>query len=223
MSHRMWEGQRAHVMIFAGLCLPVLWFARQPGLLDGAWLGLATRSWFWIAVAIPPIHQFGAMLLWRLELHGQRLSQTLGERAFKVFLIFFVPGLVGRPLSMIALALADRNTLPLAPWILNAIALVMVPFVISLFYSILRYFGLKRAAGADHFFEEYRSMPLVNQGIYRIIPNAMYTVGFFVVWIPALIWASRAALLVAAFQHALIWAHYYFTEKPDMRRIYGDL
>ena len=29
------------------------------------------------------------------------------------------------------------------------------------------------------------------------------------------------ALAVALFQHAYIWVHYYCTEKPDMRRIYG--
>lgn len=33
--------------------------------------------------------------------------------------------------------------------------------------------------------------------------------------------ASPAAILVAAFQHVYIWVHYFCTELPDMRRIYG--
>jgi len=33
-------------------------------------------------------------------------------------------------------------------------------------------------------------------------------------------WAT-AALVLAAFCHAYIWVHYFCTEKPDMKRIYG--
>jgi hypothetical protein len=220
-SMKRFYGQEKHLLALLFLLVPVIWFAGRSGALEGEWLGVATPVWFWLAVAIPPIHQFGAMLFWRLELHGNILSNRLGGRAFPIYLMFFIPGLVGRPLSVIALAISDRNTLPVAPWILDAIALAMVPFLVYMFYSIVRYFGFKRASGADHFFQEYRTLPLVREGIYRFIPNAMYTVGSFMVWMPGLIWASPAALLVAGFQHVLLWAHYFFTEKPDMRIIYG--
>ena len=56
---------------------------------------------------------------------------------------------------------------------------------------------------------------------FRFIPNSMYTVGFFALWIPALLAGSKAALLAAAFNHAYIWVHYACTERPDMKRIYG--
>ena len=49
----------------------------------------------------------------------------------------------------------------------------------------------------------------------------MYVFGFAILWVPALLFQSVAALIVAAFSHAYIWVHYYCTERPDMRRIYG--
>ena len=49
----------------------------------------------------------------------------------------------------------------------------------------------------------------------------MYTIGFFIIWIPPILAASQAGLLLAAFSHLYIWVHYYTTEKPDMDRIYG--
>jgi len=219
---KRFEGQGKHILALIILLIPVVWFSSQPGMLDGEWLGLSTRGWFWIALVIPIIHQFGSMLFWRLELYGKHLTRLLGEHAFTAFKAFFFPGLIGRPISVLALALADRNSASVTVWFLNSIALIMLPILIYLFYSIVRYFGIERAAGADHFLEEYRTKPLVVQGIYRYLPNAMYVVGFFVIWIPALVLASRAALLISAFQHALIWAHYLYTEKPDMVYIYGN-
>ena len=98
---------------------------------------------------------------------------------------------------------------------------VAVPTV-YLFYSVGRYFGFRRAFGIDHFDPAYRSMPMVRQGIFRYTSNGMYTFGFLILWIPALWFASSAALAVAAFSHLYIWVHYGCTELPDMRRIYGD-
>ena len=40
-------------------------------------------------------------------------------------------------------------------------------------------------------------------------------------WLPGILWASKAALLVGVLGHLYIWAHYFATEKPDMERIYG--
>ena len=218
----IFKDQGKHILALIILLIPVGLFARQPGLLEGEWLNLSTRKWFWIALMIPIIHQFGTMLFWRLELYEKLLTRVFGEHAFTVFQVFFFPGLIGRPLSVLALALADRDSATISGWILDSIALIMLPILIYLFYTIVRYFGIERAAGADHFLEEYRTKPLVVQGIYRYIPNAMYVVGFFIIWIPALLLASRAAMVIAAFQHLFIWAHFIYTEKPDMLHIYGE-
>jgi hypothetical protein len=215
------EGQGKHLIVLLILLVPIVGYARLTGVLEGEWLGLSARSWYWIAVGIPIVHQFGTMFLWRAELHGKALTRVFGDRAFVVFMAFFCPGLISRPISVLALALADRGTAEVATWILNVIALIMLPILLYLFYSIVRYFGIQRAAGADHFLEEYRRKPIVVEGIFRYIPNAMYVIGFFTVWIPALLYASEAAVIVTGFQHALIWAHYFFTEVPDMQMIYG--
>ena len=50
----------------------------------------------------------------------------------------------------------------------------------------------------------------------------MYIYGFLILYIPGLLLLSKAALLVAIFNHIFIWAHYYFTERPDMKKIYGN-
>ena len=97
----------------------------------------------------------------------------------------------------------------------------MMPPVVWLMVSIARWFGFAHALGADHFFEEHRRVGICRQGIFRYVPNPMYTVGFLIIWAPALALASQAALLLAAFNHAYIWVHYHCTEKPDMRRIYS--
>ena len=87
--------------------------------------------------------------------------------------------------------------------------------------SVKRYFGFKRAFGVDHFDPSYRSVPFVKKGIFRFTGNGMYTFGFFLLWIPGLWYASISALCVALFNHLYIWVHYYSTELPDIKRIYG--
>jgi hypothetical protein len=77
--------------------------------------------------------------------------------------------------------------------------------------------------GIDHFDPAYRKMDLVRKGIFRYTPNAMYIFALAVVWIPALVFYSRAALIAAFFNHAYIWVHYYTVELPDMRRIYKGM
>ena len=87
---------------------------------------------------------------------------------------------------------------------------------------MVRYFGVKRALGADHFDPgQYRDLPMVKEGIYKYTGNGMYIYGFFLLWVPGVLLASPAALLAAAFNHLYIWVHYYTTEKPDMDFIYG--
>jgi hypothetical protein len=218
---KTFQHQGKHLLALLLLLIPVVWYSRLPGNLQGGWLGLSTKAWYWIAVAIPIVHQLGVMLAWRFELYHQTLSSVLGKRAFYFFQVFFFPGLVARPISVLILAMADRGSSAAPAWLLSLIVLAMTPILLYLLYSIVRYFGISRAAGADHFLAEYREKPLVQEGIFRYLPNAMYVGGFFAVWIPALVLASNAGLLTAAFQHALIWAHYRYTEKPDMQEIYA--
>ena len=72
----------------------------------------------------------------------------------------------------------------------------------------------------DH--ESYRHLPFVREGIFKYTPNAMVTFGFLILWVPGLIFFPKAALLAAWFNHFYIWVHYYTTELPDIRFIYGS-
>ncbi len=75
--------------------------------------------------------------------------------------------------------------------------------------------------GADQFIEDHRHRGLCRRGIFRYVPNSMYIVGFLCLWAPAIASASRAGLLLAAFNQIYTWVHYFCTERPDMRRIYS--
>ena len=90
------------------------------------------------------------------------------------------------------------------------------------FYSVVRYFGIHRAAGADHFLPEYRNKQFVRKGIYKYFSNAMYLFALFIVWIPGLILGSIIAILLALFNYVYVWVHYYTLERVDFQIIYGD-
>lgn len=50
----------------------------------------------------------------------------------------------------------------------------------------------------------------------------MYIFAAAMVWIPALVFGSQAALISAFFNHACLWVLYYTLELPDMKRIYAS-
>lgn len=75
-------------------------------------------------------------------------------------------------------------------------------------YSVRKYFGFDRAFGIDHFDPAtYKDVPMVRKGIFQYSSNAMYVYGFFLLWVPGILAQSKAALLVAAFNHLYIWVH----------------
>jgi hypothetical protein len=47
------------------------------------------------------------------------------------------------------------------------------------------------------------------------------TVVLLVLYHPGLLLHSRLGLIAAAANHVLVWTHYFCTERPDMREIYG--
>ena len=49
----------------------------------------------------------------------------------------------------------------------------------------------------------------------------MYVLRFVLLWMPAFLFQSSNALVITSFSHAYIWVHYFATEKPDMKHIYG--
>ena len=220
-SKRIFEGQVWHILALIVLLGAIWMLWTTEGLLNGELWGISTASWLVIALAEPIVHQVFVWLVWRTELESQWLTTHFPKYGFQVYSVLFMLMLLGRPLTILLLSIANRGTLMIAPYILYTLAsLLAIPFV-YLVYSLIRYFGLKRALGADHFYAEYRNMPLVKEGIFRYTDNGMYIFGFFILWVIPLLLASKAGLIAALFNHLYIWVHFYVTEKPDMERIYG--
>ena len=216
-----YQGQGLHLACLAVLLVACWLASRLPGFDAGSFLGLSTATWAFLAIADAIFHQVYVWLCWRLELNGQTLTRRLGDRAFPLYKAGFAVLIILRPLLAFALGWSNRGTLPIDPWLGALIALILLLPPLYLLYSIKRYFGFDRAFGIDHFDPSYRDAPLVRQGIFAWTPNAMYVFGFLLLWVPAFLFQSTAALVVAAFSHLYIWVHYHATERPDMRRIYG--
>jgi hypothetical protein len=207
----MLTGQGLHAICLAFLlaAVGVIW----------TWLGEPFPALFWIAVAFPVVHQVFVWLAWRLELSSSATSETIGFGGY-VALFFLLFG--GRFVSLFALAWMDRGSFLLQDTPRIVITVVLTVLGVYAMYSVMRFFGMARAAGADHFDPRYRSMPLVNEGIFRFTNNGMYLYAFFLFWAIAVGFNSSAALAVAAFSHAYIWVHFYATEKPDMNYLYSS-
>ena len=217
----LYEGQVLHLILLVALLTGLYLTSFLPGFHDGSFLGLTTTVWAILAVANAIVHQLYVWLCWRLELIDQRLTRRFGPGAFRNYQIGFTVLIVLRPILAFALGWSNQGTLPIDPLAGYVVsALLLLPSV-YLVYSIKRYFSFERAYGIDHFDASYRDMPLVRKGIFTWTPNAMYVFGFLALWIPGFLFQSVAALALAAFSHLYIWVHYFCTEQPDMRRIYG--
>jgi protein-S-isoprenylcysteine O-methyltransferase Ste14 len=201
-----------------------LWAASGiEGFLDGSYRGVDTTTWVLLAAGIAIAHQVYVWFCWRAQLHARLLTRLLGHAAFGSYALVFFFLIVGRFILIIDLAISNRDSLGVDPRLTNTLAILLAIPVVYLTYSVHRYFGFVRATGIDHFDPSYRTLPLVNKGIFRFTRNGMYTFGLLALWIPGLYWRSTAALAVALFGHLYIWVHYYCTEKPDMEHIYGGI
>ena len=200
-----------------------VWLVAWKMDLSGSALGLSTAIWLVLAVLLPVIHQFYVVLLWRGELHYRWLSRHLGEKTFTVWAVGFMILLLSRPVTIIALGIADRGSLPIPIWLNIPLIVICILVCLYMAYSFVKYFGAKRALGMDHFQpDHYRDLPFVREGIFKWSSNAMYVYAFLGLWLIGLVFRSKVALLGVLFNHLFIWAHYYFTELPDIRVIYGD-
>ncbi len=199
-----------------------LFLYRNPEVLSGSFLNINTELWFWLAIITPIIHQIYVFLVWRFELYQKTFTKLLGDkRAFRLYAIGFSILFAGRLVTIIFLSIINRNTLQVNPIIAYSIATLITPIVLYLFYSVKKYFTVERAYGIDHFVVNYNK-PYVKKGIFKYTNNGMYLFGLMILYLPGLLLFSKAALLVALFNHIYIWVHFFFTEKPDMIEIYEN-
>jgi len=216
------EKQWLHASLLAVFLVGLGLVGRISAVQAGQLWGVSTAAWLWIAVALAVAHQVFVWVCWRSQLHSSLLTRMFGGRGFDVYAAGFSVLGVGRVVAVLMLALSNRDTLHVDPKVLRVAAVIAAIPAAYLFYSVKRYFGFKRAFGVDHFDKSYRSLPFVRKGVFRFTRNGMYVFGFCALWIPGLWFASEAAFIVALFNHLYIWVHYYSTELPDMKRIYGE-
>ena len=180
-------------------------------------INLNTFGWFIIAMTIPIIHQVYVWACWRSELCWKSISSTIG---FKGYVIIFFVLIISR-LSAIVLCFVDYGSLYTPGWFAWFLAVIIFIPGIYTMYSVKKYFGFLRAAGADHFDSKYRNIPFERRGIFKWSPNAMYT---FAIGIPfgfAVATGSQSMFIVAIYTYISIWLHYFCTEKEDFKVIYG--
>jgi hypothetical protein len=222
-TRKIFEYQIWHLISLVAMIIAInVYVNNSSEMLIGTFWGISTKTWFWLAIAIPIIHQVYVWLVWRFELYQRTFTKRYGlKRAFNIYAVGFSILFVSRLIAIIILAYSDKNTLHINPVLTYAIAALITPLVIYLFYSVKKYFTIERAYGIDHFDKDYGE-PYVKKGIFKYTDNGMYVFGLMILYLPGLLFLSEAAILVALFNHAYIWVHYYFTERPDMLEIYGE-
>ncbi len=214
----IFRGQIQHVMIAALLTAGTYWLLRDS---TGRFLGFGVMNWAAGTIAVTLVHQIIVAVVFRLQLHLGLMTRLFGKHALKVWGAVFLPFLFGRPLALLCAGVADMGSLE-GNRVLQLLGgvLLLLPAGWAA-HSVLKYFGIGRALGGDHFFDRYANMPLVKKGAFGYSSNAMYSFVFLGLWGIGLLCGSWNALVLALFQHAYIWVHMYCTEGPDMEIIYG--
>jgi protein-S-isoprenylcysteine O-methyltransferase Ste14 len=217
----IFERQWLHAGLLALLVAGAVLAGRLDATRQGGLWGLGTSAWYWLALCLAVGHQVYVWFCWRVQLHGGLITRVFGRRGFGLYAAGFSILGISRVVAVFLVAVANQGTLTAPPLLLDIAAVSALIPALYLFYSVKRYFTATRAFGADHFDDRYRDKPFVRKGIFRFTRNGMYLYGFLILWVPALWWASVAALCAALFNHLYIWVHYVATEKPDMARIYS--
>jgi len=209
--------------LIALLSLIYIYAQSDETFLNGRLWGMSTLAWYLFAISVPIIHQIYVLIVWRSELHFKSFSKLFGEKGFKFYKVGFSMFMLSRIISIVLLACSNSMTLKLNSIYSYTLSVLLFIPASYLFYSVVKYFGIDRAVGVDHFYpEKARNEPFVNQGIFKYTANGMYKYGVLILWIPGILLQSKAALSLALFSHLYIWVHYYFTELPDIKIIYDD-
>jgi len=221
-DNRCFRGQVLHLLLLSIFLVGTCLLVDFKQLAERQLLGVGAHVWLIVSLGVPIVHQVYVWLAWRSELCFGAVTGRLGSRAFVIYQIVFFILFLARPVSLTLLTIADHDSFEMSIPVRVVICVILgLPAAYTL-YSVVRYFGIARAAGIDHFDESYRSKPLVKEGIFKYTSNSMYWFAFLTLWVIAVAGASWAGLVVAAFSHAYIWVHCFCTERPDMKLIYGS-
>lgn len=220
---KVFKHQHWHVFLLVALLYLIYSISNSDASFQkGSLYGISTSAWFIMALLSAVMHQFYVLLCWRSELYYQSISTLFGKQGFTVFKAGFALLILSRPVSIFVLAVSNAHTISVHKIYIYVLTILFLIPSLYLFYSVRKYFGLDRAFGKDHFYpEEFKNGEMVRGGIFKYSTNAMYVFGFLILWIPGILFQSKAAIAAAIFHHLYIWLHYYFTELPDIKEIYG--
>ena len=212
-----------HLLSLFILLLGVNFFIKyNENVFYGSLWKIDSQSWLYLTIFFAIAHQTYVLICWRYELFYKGLSKIFSKNAFKVYKIGFTMLILLRPILIIILSISNAMTINIGNNLSYLICLILLIPGIYGQYSVFKYFGINKAFGYDHFEpEKFKDVPFVRKGIFKYTSNGMYKFVFLLLWIPGILLQSKAALLAALFQHIYIWIHYYFTELPDMKFIYG--
>jgi hypothetical protein len=183
---------------------------------SNTFIGISALNWFIIAMSIPLIHQTYVWICWRAELCWKSISSSIG---FKGYLIVFFILIISR-FSAVVLCFVDYGSSYTPGWFAWVLSIIVfIPGAYTM-YSVKKYFGFMRAAGADHFDPKYRDMAFEKRGIFKWSSNAMYVFGLAVPFAFATAAGSQSMFIVAVYSYISIWLHYFFTEKEDFKIVY---
>ncbi len=182
----------------------------------------AAQHWGLWALFTAGLHQGLVVVIWRRAL----LSPPVGKKALRARIALFAPAFALLLISrLVVTVLSSRDTAGtmFPPAEASVIAMVLIAGLCGwTIYSVIRYFGLFRALGADHFVPAYRRLPLVKEGIFRYTPNAMYTFGTLLLLLPGIWYRSGPGVAIGLFHYLAVWIHYWATELPDMAYMYQN-
>lgn len=219
---KVFEKQLWHLIVLVLLISGIIFrIGKDPSTASGSLWSIQTKIWIATTVAVPVLHQIYVLLCWRFELYHKSLSKTFGKNAFKIYKVGFFILIASRMVFLIILSISNKNTLSLSPFYKYIVITILSIVVVYAFYSVIRFFGMDRAAGLDHFDYSISKLDFVKKGIFKYTNNGMYKYAFLGFYIPGIIWESKASILVALFSHIYIWVHYYCTELPDIKTIYS--
>ena len=140
-TRKIFEYQIWHLISLIAMIFAInSYVTRSSEMLSGIFWGINTTTWFWLAIAIPIIHQVYVWLIWRFELYQRTFTKRYGlKRSFNVYAVGFSILFVSRLIAIIILAYSDKNTLHINPVLTYVLAALITPLVIYLFYSVKKY------------------------------------------------------------------------------------
>jgi hypothetical protein len=142
-TQKIFEYQIWHLLSLIFLILAIkLYVSNSPEMLDGSFWGISTNLWFSLAIAIPVFHQLYVWLVWRVELYLRVFSNRLGaKQAFNIYAVGFSFLFISRLITIIFLAISNKNTLHINPIVAYVFAVLITPLIIYVFASLEKYVG----------------------------------------------------------------------------------